>query len=339
MRLLPLLLTLALSAPAAAQTPDTHAASGAFKQPTPADRYRQVSTRDNLVHPPGYATVPLGTFGDVVESGTGETPVILLAGLGPGWRVFDTFLEAHAKDYHFYSVTLAGYGGSSAPPMPAEGTSFAEGTWLRGARRALGGLIEERSIERPIVVAFYSEAARVAVRFALEHPDQVGGLLLLSASARFPLPEGTPRAAGLDGFAEQWFKTVTEIMWPSGMWQVSSYANDIALSEKTWWDALQPSLPTAIRYTVESWADDLVPDLEKLTVPTVVLVPGFDEAFMSSVSGTVVRERFQAGWEAALDAGAPLDYSIVPDARLLLWEDQPESVSKALARVVESSAR
>lgn len=337
-RVLPALAVLLSAAVADAQTPDTHAESGAFKQPTPAVRFRQVASRDNLVHPPGYVPAPANTFGEVAVRGEGEDPVILLAGLGPGWRVFEPLIEAAREDHRFHAVTLAGYGGSSAPPMPEAGTSFAAGTWLAGARRALGELIEKESLERPVIVAFYSDAARVALRFALEHPERVGAVLVLSASARFALPAGANRGASLDGFADQWFKTVTEIMWPSGMWPSAVYANDAAVAEKTWWDVLQPSLPTAIRYTVETWADDLVPDLKGLRPPTLVLSPGFDEEFMGTQTGAIARERFQAGWEAAVEAGAALEHRVVDGARLLLWEDRPDAVREALAELTARAA-
>ena len=332
---LALFFALAVPALAGAQTPGSHANSGEFKQPTPADRFRQNPARDNLAHPPGYVTAPLGTFGEVAERGAGETAVILIAGLGPSWHIFDSLIEANEKDYRFFAVTLAGYGGSSAPPMPPAGTGFAEGTWLSASTRALETLIEEKALVRPLIVAFYSDAARIALRFALASPEKVGGVLVLSASARFPLRPGADRGPGMDGFAQGWFKTVTEIMWPSGMWPPDAYASDRALSEKTWWDVLHPTLPTAIRYTVETWADDLVPDLGRLKTPTLVLSPGFDDEFLSTPTGTTIRERFHGGWNTALEAGAPLEHTVIPGARLLLWEDEPTEVQYALERLAE----
>ena len=330
-----LALCLCLTPAAAAQAPESHAESGAFKQPTPADRYRQDASLDNLVHPPGYRTAAADSFAEVVERGSGDVPVILLAGLGPSWRIFESFLATEQESYRFFCVTLPGYGGSSALPMPAKGTSYGEGPWLKSGRNALKGLIEERELERPIVLAFYSDASRIALRAALEEPDRFGGVLVLSASARFPLPPGTPRADGMDGFAEKWFKTVTPIMWPSGMWPTEFYANDPALAEKTWWDVLQPSLPTAIRYTVETWADDLVPDLTGLKVPTAVLSPGFDEQQMESPRGEMIRQRFHVPWEEAVEAGSPLVHTVVAGARLLIWEDQPAAVRQALAGLAQ----
>lgn len=329
--------TAAVAALVVVQVPGSHCESGEFKQPTPHERYRQDGSRNNLVHPPGYATAPVDTFGEVTERGTGERAVILIGGLGPSWRVFDSLIEAHEDEYRFIAVTLAGYGGSSAPPMPEE-PSFANGAWLVGAQNALHALIDERSLERPLVLAFYSEAARVAVRTALAQPDSVGGLLIVSASPRFPLPVGADRAASLDMFAESWFKTVTEIMWPSGMWPPAAYANDRALAEKTWWDVLEPTLPTAVRYTLECWSDDLVPELKDLRTPTVVLSPGFDEAFLATPSGEVIRQRFHAGWEVAVKAGAPIEHTIVAGARLLVWEDRPEEVHGALKSLARRAA-
>ena len=93
---------------------------------------------------------------------------------------------------------------------------------------------------------------------------------------------------------------------------------------------IQPSVPTAVRYTVEAWADDLVPDLPFVTTPTVVLSPGFSEDFRGSASWSTVEQRFHAGWDQAIGEGATLQHTIVPDARLLLWEDRPEEVLAAL---------
>ena len=95
--------------------------------------------------------------------------------------------------------------------------------------------------------------------------------------------------------------------------------------------ALEPSIPTSVRYLVETWADDLVPLLGKLEVPTIVLSPGFNEEFMASpMNEQQVRGRFHGGWEAAVRDGANLDHRVVDDARFLIWEDQPRVVGSTL---------
>lgn len=333
LRLAPALaLAAGLPAPPATAQLATRAASGEFQPPTPSDRFRQTPDRNNLVHPEGYATVPPGSLGQVAVRGEGDIPVVLVAGLGFGWHVFDDLIEAHGAEYRFHAVSLAGYGGSSAPPMPPPGTSYGERTWLGGAQRGLADLIEEEGLDRPIVVALYSDAANVVTHLALERPERIGGVLILSAAARFPLQGTTlPRAEAIDRFADQWFKTVTEIMWPSGMFTPDFYTTQADIAEKAWWDVLEPALPTSIRYLVETWADDLVPLLPNLSVPAIVVSPGFDETFMATENGELIRSRFHGGWEAAIAGGATIEHRVVPDARFLLWVDRPDAVSAALA--------
>jgi pimeloyl-ACP methyl ester carboxylesterase len=312
-----------------AQRPDTHAPVGEFRPPTPAERFRQDPSRDNLVHPEGYRPAPRNTLGNIVRHGEGPVPLVLVAGLGFGGRVFDPILDGLLDEYTVYVVTLAGYGGTSAPPMPPPGTSFGDRSWLAGAQRGLGDLIGREGLDRPVLAAFYSDAANVVTHFAREHPDQVGGLLLISASARFPLPDGgTSRAARLDSFAERWFRTVTEIMWPSGMFPPEFYASSPEVAEVAWWQVLEPSLPTSIRYIVETWADDLVPVVAGLEVPVMVLSPEF--AFLDGQEREPVLVRFHAGWEAAIERGGTLGHRVVPGTRFLIWEDAPGVVEEAL---------
>jgi len=323
------------TASARAQTPDTHAPVGEFRPPTPADRFRQDALRDNLVHPEGYVPAQPNTLGRVDRHGEGPVPLVLVAGLGFGGRVFEPILAGLADDFTVYVVTLAGYGGSSAPPMPPTGTSFGERSWLAGAEHALGMLLSDESMERPLLGAFYSDAANVVTHFAREHPDRIGGVLLISAAARTPLPDAPPsRAERLDAFADQWFRSVTEIMWPSGMFTPDFYASSREVAERAWWEVLEPSLPTSIRYTVETWADDLVPIVTEAEVPIIVLSPEFDFLQGERLEGT--RTRFHAGWDTAIEQGASLEHRVVAGARFLIWEDAPGVVEDALR---ELSAR
>jgi pimeloyl-ACP methyl ester carboxylesterase len=322
--------------PAGAQVPASHAPTGEFRPPTPAQRFRQDPSRNNLVHPGGYRPAEPNTLGRVARHGDGPTPLVLVAGLGFGDDIFDSLIDALALEegYTVYAVSLAGYGGTSAPPMPPAGTSYGERTWLAGAQRGLATFIEEEGLERPLVGALYSDAADVVARVAARRPNLVGGVLLMSASARRVLPEGGPsRAERMDAFAEQWFKTVTEVMWPSGMFTPDFYAGDPGVAELAWWQVLEPSLPTSIRYTLETWASDLVPVMLDVQAPTVVLSPAFD--FLQGDRRTQTRARFHSGWDDAVEEGAELDHRVVPGARFLIWEDAPEAVRDALRELAD----
>src|SRR5262245_3225946 len=106
----------------------------------------QDSTLNNLVDPPGYQTSKPGTLVQVVKMGKGTQPVILIPGLGFGGSVFAEFMEGFADNYRMYAITLPGFGGTAAPPCPAETTSFGKQTWTNAALVAIENLMKEENI-------------------------------------------------------------------------------------------------------------------------------------------------------------------------------------------------
>src|SRR5262249_26309965 len=88
-------------------------AARTLAQPAPQD-----STLDNLVHAPGYVTAAPGTLGAVVERGRGPIDMILVSGFGVGASAFDGFMKRNAARYHMFAITLPGFEGTAAPPMP-----------------------------------------------------------------------------------------------------------------------------------------------------------------------------------------------------------------------------
>src|SRR5688500_15672526 len=97
----------------------------------------QDSTLNNLVHAAGYRAAELGTIGAVVKRGSGPIDVLLIPGWGFGAEVFDSFMRENASRYRMVAVTLPGFGGTAAPPMPSVGASYAEATWTRAAESAV----------------------------------------------------------------------------------------------------------------------------------------------------------------------------------------------------------
>jgi 2-succinyl-6-hydroxy-2,4-cyclohexadiene-1-carboxylate synthase len=75
----------------------------------------------------------------------------------------------------FYCVTVDLPGHDLSLGLPSETYTF------RGATRELSGLIHRAGIRRPLVVG-YSMGGRLALYFALRHPEQCSGLFLESAS-------------------------------------------------------------------------------------------------------------------------------------------------------------
>ncbi|HTF88849.1 MAG TPA: hypothetical protein VK843_10605 [Planctomycetota bacterium] len=89
------------------------------QEPEPA----QDPKLDNLVHDAGYKTAELGSLGAVVERGSGPIDMVMVSGFGVGASAFEGFMRRNATRYHMVAITLAGFEGTPAPPMPAAGTS------------------------------------------------------------------------------------------------------------------------------------------------------------------------------------------------------------------------
>ena len=123
-------------------------ASGPAAQQTIKARMEQDPGLNNLVHPEGYHTAEPGTLGGVIRRGAGAVDMMLIAGAGFSGEVFEGFMQANAERYRMLAVTLPGFGGTPAPPMPPEKTSYGELSWIRGAQEAVVRLIEEEKLDQ-----------------------------------------------------------------------------------------------------------------------------------------------------------------------------------------------
>ena len=105
----------------------------AQQAPAPQNPAPQDPKLDNLVHEAGYKTAELGALGAVVERGNGPLDMVLISGFGVGASAFEGFMQRNAARYHMLAITLPGFEGTQAPPMPPAGTSYGAQSWTRAA--------------------------------------------------------------------------------------------------------------------------------------------------------------------------------------------------------------
>jgi pimeloyl-ACP methyl ester carboxylesterase len=253
----------------------------------------QDSTLDNLVHPRDYRVADLGTLGRVVRRGTGPIDVVLIPGWGFGAEVFDDFMRANESRFRMVAVTLPGFAGTLAPPMPPAGTSYAAATWTRAAESAVARLIESERLDRPIIIGHFIVGTQVALGLAARHPDRVGGLVIVGgepmryvpsrrdSTGRTPMPPDE-RARGIDEFvAPRWFRTVTRRSFDVNNYAAAQYSRHVAGARALWQTSADVPLPVMVRYLCEYMASDLGDDLAAIRVPTRVLVPGFSARILA----------------------------------------------------------
>ncbi len=311
-------------------------------------RTEQDPTLNNLVHPPGYVPGAAGDLGDVLRAGDGPVDMVLIAGAGFGSDVFASFMEANASRYRMFAVTLPGFAGTAAPPMPAEKTSYGELTWTRGAKEAVARLIEEERLVRPVVVGHWLGATPVVVGLALERPDLVRGAVLISGVPKF-VPSGSgmaepasiaQRVAMVDHYlAPEWFRTVTRATWNDNNFLPRDYAIHPLRAQQLWMEAARPSLPIWIRYLCESWAQDSTARLAELQIPLLVLKPGLDDLYhLGPQTGDYLHALAHRGWEGVEQLSDQIQVETIPESRVFIMDDQPAKLDEALSRFVHGPA-
>jgi pimeloyl-ACP methyl ester carboxylesterase len=306
----------------------------------------QDSTLNNLLHASGYVTAAPGTLGAVVERGRGPIDMVLVSGFGVGASAFEGFMRRNAGAYHMFAITLPGFEGTAAPPMPDSGTSYGDQTWTRWATDGVLRLIREKKLDRPVLVGHFINGTQVAMRVALEHPDLVRGVVLIAGTPRYePLKSSRfwpknltleQKVKAVDGIlAPRWFKTVTRDTWVKGNFVASDYSTDSTLGARFANRANEPPLPVLIRYLCEFHASDLWPDLERPRPPLLVIEPSFTAKQRADTTRSYLQSYFEEPWRGRLEGRPRTETLLLDNAAILAMDDQAAAVDRKVAGFVK----
>ena len=242
------------------------------------------------------------------------TPVIALHGVTDSWRSFEPVLPHLTSQLHVMALTQRGHGDSDKPAGGYRPADFAAD---------VAAFMDVMEIERAVIVG-HSMGSVNAMRFALDHPSRVAGLLLAGTMPWFgrppqvtayhreqivPLADPVPDAVARD-------------------FQQSTLARPIAAS------MLDRFVGESLKVPARVWraafagfiGDDFSPRLREIWVPTLI-VWGRHDAFCS-----------------AADQKAML--GLIPTARLIEYADaghamhweEPQRFALDLSHFVASAA-
>ena len=302
-------------------------------------------TRNNLQLPPDHKTLPDGQPPIITKKGKGQRPLILVPGVYSGATSFDGFVTRNEKNFSFYIVMPPGINGTASRPMPAAGTSFGELTWTRRLEQDILDLIHREKLVKPVIVAEQQPASIAATELAEEHPDEIGGVVLAASYPFFFVPgpkdptRKTPatlseRSRAVDASAGgKWFKYVTPETWLSNDTPAEAISREPARGEKARDEIEAASLEVKIRYLCEFWAADPTRNLDKLRFPILAIVPQYDEKFFSDPANAPWKAAYVDRWETL--KGPKVEIERIPDARLLVLDDQPEKADAAIIKFVD----
>jgi pimeloyl-ACP methyl ester carboxylesterase len=303
--------------------------------------------RNNLELPKEYKPLPNDRPPLIIKKGSGKQTLILVPGMYSGNRSFDSFIARNESQYKIFLLTPPGLNGTPARAMPSSGTSFSELTWTRQLERDILDLIRRQKLVKPVIVAERQPAAQAAIELAIEHPDQVGGVVLVGTNLvqSFPSPKDptrkTPIAASDRGafvdesWAAKWFKYVTPETWKNGDLRQQLLSLDPAKAQMAWDELEAVPVEVKIRYLCEFWAADVTSGFDRLKVPVLALLPGFDEKFLADPANSFAKPAFLDSWETLVPKNPQLELVKIPNARMLLLDDQPKQADEAIATFVK----
>ncbi len=199
------------------------------------------------------------------EAGAG-VPVVCLHGLTATRRHVLMGSGALARSGHRVVLYDARGHGASPPADPAGAYTYAD---LSGD---LGELLDRLGIERA-VLAGVSMGAHTAIRFALEQPDRIAALALITPAY---LPDGFPsgldgwdalaaglREGGVDGFLAAYDGAAVPPAWRATLAR--------ALRQRLAAHAHPEAVADALSAVPRSRPFDRLEDLRRIAVPTVVV--------------------------------------------------------------------
>lgn len=326
--------------------PNVGSAAIDLSKPTPGVREIDVS-RNNLVLPAGYETLPDNRPPAITKSGKGKQTLILVPGMYSGNRSFDGFIARNQTQYKFFLLTPPGLNGTPARAMPPSGASFAEMSWTRWLERDILDLIRREKLSKPLIVAERQPAAQAAMELASEHPEKIGGVVLVGtnlvqffASPKDPARRTPIAYSDRGGFVDEswvakWFKYVTPDTWKNGDLRPQLLSVDSARAQMAWDELESAPLEVKIRYLCEFWASDVTRSFDKLRVPVLALVPGFDEKFLADPANGFAKPSFLDSWETLVPKHPQLELVKIPNARMLILDDQPQAADDAIATFVK----
>lgn len=316
-----------------------------FARPHSAGTNQDTARNNNLILPAGYNCSATGAIPHYTKTGKGSTTLILIPGLGFDKSIFDDFIKANKKRYRIYCVTIPGYGNTSAPGMPAPGTSFGEQTWNKSAIEGIKKLIVQEQMVNPIIVGHFVQGTQLALKMAIDLPELVGGVIILGGPAKFILiSNGKPVEYALASSiayidkvtAPTWFKSISKADYDAGNYLPEVYSLNSNVGASLWKLSASVPLPVSVHALCEFLASDITLETPAIKCPVLVLRPSFSDKVLKQPINNYIVPQFITSWDKVKNENPLFEIVDVPNAATALWKDNPEAVNKHIQAFVAS---
>ncbi len=302
----------------------------------------QDSTLNNLQHTEGYLTGIWGQLGAVKKTGNGPTQAILLPGWGFDASIFDDFAKRHQHDMTMFIVTIPGFGNTPSPPMPPDNEVFSNLNWTKGVIKGLTELIQKEKLNKPIIITCFTYSNIIAMRIALDYPELVGKIIMISGMAKFTMAYASLEPRSLQDrikyidnlLSKRWFKTVSRETWDNGNFAPGTFSKDSLKAKRHWNMMSAVPIPVMVRYLCELYCMDLSLEYSNLKVPTLVLAPSFTDEFLSDTKNSYAMPFFHSSWLGAQPASDKIKIITLTGTHAFIMDDQPEKLDAVVGEFI-----
>lgn len=291
-----------------------------------------------LEAPPAVEMFMVGSM-RVQRYGDHGRPLILIPGLEGGSWVWRSAIEHFRRDHVVYAVTLAGFDGL---PLPADRTHL-----MDQADASLEQLVRAQHLDHPVLIG-HSLGGTLAIRFATEHSDEIGGVVAVDG---LPIMPGFDRVTAdqRKAFTERMVNAVASATPQEFQAQVLGFMQNVGTIDPAKAALYAPlngrsDQAAVAEYLREDAHTDLRPGLKNVGAPLLEVspyyAPDFSKAPASSAKAPekgaskyfTMTEAQKAGYYESLLAGAPdaRVISIAPSRHFVML-DQPEALNAAIA--------
>lgn len=250
-----------------------------------------------------------------IEAGTGE-PLLLIHTVGQSFYTWRKVFNRLSEHYRVIAPDLFGHGYSDRP------VTF--GYTIEEHTEALCRFMDALNISSAHIAAF-SMGSAYALKLAMDHPERVGRMVLLSPGGITPEMPLAVRMidSPLLGFAAcrlYGLKTVEKLLQES-VFDLTNITQDVV--QEYYRPASDPEGRRAIRLSLQNYEDeDIVANLRQLHVNTLILMGTEDKWHTAETC-----ELYHAAMRSA-------GFSVVRNAGHLMHEEKPDRFVAALLEFI-----
>lgn len=264
--------------------------------------------------------------------GSGKPALILIPGLGSGpWSWYGTIAHFEPQ-YTIYALTLPGFDGRPAATKTRLFATFAND---------FNALLDQHKIEGPIVMG-HSLGGTLAIMLGEQESNRLKAIIAVDGLPILPpavsmSPDERKTAAAQAAGAIANADPASELAYDQ-QYMSTTGTTDPALVDPTAKLEATSDPKAVAAWFVEDYTADLRPDLSKITIPLLEIMPYYAPDHTQSAPKYLQYTQPQSvAFYQSLLAGAPhVQVVAIPDARHFAMLDQPAAFYAAVEKFIAS---